>query len=107
MSENSGKELVSSGTRPGTKKIITGILFTFNYWKFYLLGVVEPISMDDADFQSLRLGFGRSGKRAKTDELLKKSKDDDPADVNGYVGPWGSKSTEISKITSGPTEVKF
>ena len=61
--------------------------------------------MDDADFQSLRLGFGRSGKRAKTD--LPKNPKDNPADINGYVGPWGSKSTEISKITSGPTEVKF
>lgn len=105
MSENSEKELVSSDIGPGTKKIITGILITFNYWKFYFLGVIEPISMDDADFQSLRLGFVRSGKRTKTN-LPKKPKDD-PADVNGYVGPWGSKLTEISKITSGPTEVKF
>lgn len=60
--------------------------------------------MDDADFQALRLGFGRSGKRAKTD--LPKRPKDDPADVNGYVGPWGSKLTESSKIISGPSEVK-
>lgn len=59
--------------------------------------------MDDADFQSLRLGFGRSGKKAKTD-LPKKPKGD-PADVNGYVGPWGS--SEISKSLSGPSEVIF
>lgn len=60
--------------------------------------------MDDSDFQSLRLGF-RSGKRAKTD-LPKKPKND-TADINSYVGPWGSKLTETLKITIGPTEVKY
>lgn len=59
--------------------------------------------MDDAEFQSLRLGFGRSGKRL----IPKKPKYDPAYAANGYVGPWGSKLTENSKITSGPTEVKF
>ncbi len=63
------------------------------------------MSMDDADFQSLRLGFGRSGKRAKRD--LPNIPKGDPADINGYVGPWGSNLTESTKIPAGPTEVSL
>ena len=59
--------------------------------------------MDDADFQSLRLGFNRSGKRAKMQ--LPKQPKADAADANGYVGPWGSKLTESHKIVFGPSEV--
>jgi hypothetical protein len=104
MSENSGKDLVPSDTGPTKKIILTGI-FTHKNCKIYYLGIVEPISMDDADFQSFRLSFGRSGKKVKTD-LPKKPKDD-PADVNGYVGPWGSKFTETSKVISGPSQVNM
>ena len=60
--------------------------------------------MDDADFQSLRLGFGRSEKRAKS-EFRKKPKCD-LADINGYVGPWGKTLIDTSKTPSGPSEVR-
>lgn len=57
--------------------------------------------MDDTDFDSLRLAFGRPGKKPKTN--LPKKILGDPADVNGYKGPWGSDI----KVATGPSEVKI
>ena len=55
--------------------------------------------MDDADFEALRLGYNRSNKKIKTFKSIKS------ADINGYLGPWGSISSLNEKTPCGPSEV--
>lgn len=59
--------------------------------------------MDNADFDSLRLGFNDKRKKTKTSQS--KIPMGDPADINGYVGPWGNNLTDSFKTSSGPSEV--
>lgn len=58
--------------------------------------------MDDADFDSLRLGFNSSRKKPKT-SLGGSNRGS--SETSKYVGPWGADLTEISKPLSGPSEV--
>ena len=100
-----GNELVPSETaKPEARKILTGTLIKVHQSRFIIiLGSVEAISMNDADFEALRLGFNRSNKKAKTSSSKKDRAD--PADINGYLGPWGTNLMNAQKIPSGPSEV--
>lgn len=59
--------------------------------------------MSDTDFETLRLGFNRSNKKAKTSGTKKNS--ENPADIDGYAGPWGFNLRNNQKISCGPSEV--
>ena len=100
-----GNELVPSDTtKPEAKKILTGTLLILHQSIFIIiLGSVEAISMNDADFEALRLGFNRSNKKAKTSSSKKDRAD--PADINEYLGPWGTNLVNAQKIPCGPSEV--
>ena len=97
-------ELVPSYTpKTQAKKIITGTLNILFQSIIIILGTVETISMEDTDFEALRLGFSRSGKKAKTSSSKKAR--EEPEDINGYLGPWGSDLSDAQKIPCGPSEV--
>lgn len=70
----------------------------------YFLGIVEPVNMKDAEFESLRLAFGRPAKK-KWKGSGPRSVADDPADPNGYLGPWAPRISDENSVSSGPSEV--
>lgn len=59
--------------------------------------------MSDNDFEALRLGFNRSSKKIKTSGSKKYP--ENPADIDGYAGPWGFNTSTHQKHTCGPSEV--
>lgn len=63
--------------------------------------------MDDAEFESLRLAFGRPAKK-KFKSSAPRLPAGDPSDVNGYLGPWMSRETkeEGNGGLAGPSEVR-
>lgn len=99
--EVSGKEVVPSGQNQNTKKIITGILFNHLIFIYRILGIVENVSLEDSDFEKLRLSFNRQPKKAKA---IPKRNLGDAAEVNGYQGPWANFN-ENSTVACGPSEV--
>lgn len=106
MSSNDGRKMVPSASSAKSEphKILTGNLnnfYLYNYLINLFKGAVETISANDSDFDSLRLAFGRPVKKPKAS--LPKKLSGDPADVNGYKGPWGSDI----KIATGPSEVNI
>lgn len=62
--------------------------------------------MDDAEFEALRLAFGRPPKKAKS-ALPQRKAGGDPSDVNGYLGPWAPRVDATNNELSGPNEVSL
>ncbi len=60
--------------------------------------------MNDVEFESLRLAFGRPAKK-KFKSATTREPAGDPSDVNGYLGPWAPKIAAESEVPSGPSEV--
>ena len=62
--------------------------------------------MNDAEFESLRLAFGRPAKK-KFKSSVPRQAAGDPSDVNGYLGPWAPRIASESEVVSGPSEVSI